>query len=454
MSFDLKVASVPFFALVSASLVGVIDGSASAAIGVPDSESCPTQSGNCLSITAGGTGATAISGTGPNNSGIGVKGITQLGHGVDAQATDGVAVFGKASNGGTGVRGESLTGYGMYATTSGATAAVYATSPSTGVQGVSTATQSGTGVLGQVSGGSGSKGVSGTATAGNGVYGSSSGAWPSAGVYGTNTASGGIAILGNATNTTSSVGVYGQGATMGVQGYATANFSGSTIPWGVSGVASGMGSHAIDAICNGECAETAGDPTNPGLAGHFVGDVTIEGGFVGFPPYSLEIKGGGDVGKPGGGPWQATSDERVKKNVKPYKLGLAELLRVQPVSYQYNGLGGTFDGGREYVGVIAQQLEKIVPSMVSSQKAKLRPSDKDVIDLKHVDPNAFTYMLINAVQQQEAVIQRQEARIATLEQGRAPMTSSIVPGGFGMTAAFGLSAVVGLLVSRKRARGA
>ena len=162
----------------------------------------------------------------------------------------------------------------------------------------------------------------------------------------------------------------------------------------------------------------------------------------------LGIYSGGGAMMPGGGMWASTSDARVKKDVKDFRLGLAELKDVRTVSYKYNGLGGTQDDGHEFVGVIAQELEKVLPTMVRSSRAKLHPGDSEETDIKRVDPSAFTYVLINAVQEQQKIIERQDARIARLESGRASLISSIVPGGFGL-AALGL-VPLGLVASRRR----
>src|SRR5690348_9226539 len=105
----------------------------------------------------------------------------------------------------------------------------------------------------------------------------------------------------------------------------------------------------------------------------------------------------------------------------------SELLKVQPVRFHYNGLGGTVDDGKEFVGVIAQDVEKVLPSMVSSRQAKLHPTDDETTGIKQVDPRNFTYLLINAVKEQQKVIAKQEARIEALEQGRPPLASSVFP---------------------------
>jgi len=107
----------------------------------------------------------------------------------------------------------------------------------------------------------------------------------------------------------------------------------------------------------------------------------------------------GTAEKPGGGQWSATSDARVKKDVENLSYGLAALERVRPVTFKYNGLGGTKEDNVKYVGVVAQELEKALPFMVTSKKAKLRADDVTPTDIKQVDPSAFTYVLINAVKE-------------------------------------------------------
>jgi hypothetical protein len=149
--------------------------------------------------------------------------------------------------------------------------------------------------------------------------------------------------------------------------------------------------------------------------------------------------------------WAATSDERVKKDVKPFRQGLAELEAVRPVMFKYNGLGGTEVDGKEYVGVIAQDLAKIVPWMVSQQKTRLHKDDVHETDIDRVDASAFTYMLINAVKEQQKMIQQQGAQIAALEHGRAPVMSSFMSGGIGAGVALGLLPL-GLITALRRRR--
>ncbi len=99
----------------------------------------------------------------------------------------------------------------------------------------------------------------------------------------------------------------------------------------------------------------------------------------------------GTAGKPGGGSWASFSDKRMKQDIRSYQQGLAEVIKINPVRYRYNNLSG-HDTQKEYVGVIAQELQEIAPYMVST-------FEKDGEAYLQVDNSAMTYMLINAVKE-------------------------------------------------------
>jgi hypothetical protein len=71
-------------------------------------------------------------------------------------------------------------------------------------------------------------------------------------------------------------------------------------------------------------------------------------------------------------------------------------------------------------------------------------------DVKTVDPTAFTYMLINAVKEQQNTIRRLEARVATLET-KAPKAFGVPPTRVLGGLALGLLPL-GLVVLRSRRR--
>jgi Chaperone of endosialidase len=112
------------------------------------------------------------------------------------------------------------------------------------------------------------------------------------------------------------------------------------------------------------------------------------------------------------GGWVGTSDIRTKKGVEPYAAGLSALLRVDPITYSFNGLGGTTDNSKRYVGVSAQALQEVLPSMVSSKRARLRPTDAEETDILQIDPSEFDYLLINSVKELDVEVKalREEVR--------------------------------------------
>ena len=71
--------------------------------------------------------------------------------------------------------------------------------------------------------------------------------------------------------------------------------------------------------------------------------------------------------------------------------------------YHYNQLSG-FDSKPEYIGVLAQDIKSIAPYMVGSFQKKGGT-------YYNVDNSAMTYMLINAVKEQQLMIDKQQQQI-------------------------------------------
>jgi hypothetical protein len=123
--------------------------------------------------------------------------------------------------------------------------------------------------------------------------------------------------------------------------------------------------------------------------------------------------------KPGGGSWAAASDERIKTVTGEYELGLDEVLQLRPVTYVYKGNDtATEDGmsphahaaqtGKEFVGFVAQELEQVMPSMVS-QHAGFIDGEK-ATDIRDVDVSSLVFALVNCVKQLKAEIETLKAR--------------------------------------------
>ncbi len=132
-----------------------------------------------------------------------------------------------------------------------------------------------------------------------------------------------------------------------------------------------------------------------------------------FPDQTFSVNG--DASKTGGGAWLAFSDKRLKTDINEFKDGLDVLMQINPVTYKYNGLGGISDTESEFVGVIAQEIQEVAPYTVSTVNKKLNDNDAENTNLLMYDANALTYILINAVQEQQKRIEELEAENAELQ---------------------------------------
>lgn len=121
----------------------------------------------------------------------------------------------------------------------------------------------------------------------------------------------------------------------------------------------------------------------------------------------------GDALKPGGGMWSVFSDKRLKTDIKDFEDGLSELMKINPVTFRYTK-ELLENNNKEFVGVIAQEVQEVAPYM--TEKSEIYDTNGEVksSDYLSVDPNAFTYMLINAVQEQQELIEDQNDIIEKL----------------------------------------
>jgi hypothetical protein len=88
--------------------------------------------------------------------------------------------------------------------------------------------------------------------------------------------------------------------------------------------------------------------------------------------------------------WVSFSDARVKDVKGEYEGGLAEVLQMRPVVYDYNGKAGTIPNGRRNAGIIAQEIREIMPDTVT-QDAET--------GMLMFDATEVTWALVNAVKE-------------------------------------------------------
>lgn len=112
---------------------------------------------------------------------------------------------------------------------------------------------------------------------------------------------------------------------------------------------------------------------------------------------------GSNATKATGTTWINPSDRRLKDNIQSYSAGLNELMQIQPKSWVFNGKGGTTQGTKG-VGVIADDMQNVLPDTVTTYKAKLNPEDQEETDIKQFDANDITWVLVNAIKELKAEV--------------------------------------------------
>ncbi len=110
--------------------------------------------------------------------------------------------------------------------------------------------------------------------------------------------------------------------------------------------------------------------------------------------------------------FNTVSDGRLKKDIANSPYGLAEVLKLRPVTYRLKS--GPDD---VQVGLIAQEVQKVVPEAVSKGEG-----EQGTFSINYM---ALVPVLVRGAQEQQKVLQDQEARIASLERSRGPVAASL-----------------------------
>lgn len=110
--------------------------------------------------------------------------------------------------------------------------------------------------------------------------------------------------------------------------------------------------------------------------------------------------------------WTNLSDERAKKNIQNYDLGLSALVSLRTVTYEFNGQYGATDDGKTHVGLIAQEVKETPFSEMVGVSQHTNESTGEVTELLNINTTPLVFALINAVKELDARVKALEARLA------------------------------------------
>jgi hypothetical protein len=197
-----------------------------------------------------------------------------------------------------------------------------------------------------------------------------------------------------------------------VYGYQSGAFNNAANPYGVRGEVEQSGNAAAYGVY--AVTQGSGSGTKYGLyslvsgsgtkyAGYFLGNVYIGGDFF----YT--------------GSFSATSDEKLKTNLKAMDSGLDKIMALNPSSYEYKTTeyqNMNLSKGSHY-GFTAQGVQKVMPELVSEKTiSNATPENK-------TDQSTTTYLSVNyieiipvltkAIQEQQTMILQLQAEMKSIK---------------------------------------
>ena len=110
------------------------------------------------------------------------------------------------------------------------------------------------------------------------------------------------------------------------------------------------------------------------------------------------------------------SDSRIKENIEDTPVGLAEIMQLRPVKYNFQAGKGWGEPDQKFFGLLAQEVEAVIPEAVHTEIIDIdevvdgkKHDINGVADLKSVSMSQITAALIKAVQELKAEIEELKA---------------------------------------------
>ena len=132
---------------------------------------------------------------------------------------------------------------------------------------------------------------------------------------------------------------------------------------------------------------------------------------VGVTPSSYKIDANGQVHATC---FPTSSDVRFKKKIVPLENALEKVLALRGVQYEWNEFINNIRDGYTLnvpiIGFIAQEMEQVVPELVSKWQL-----NDDMKDARAVDYPRMVVILTEAIKEQQGQINELKSRVTVLE---------------------------------------
>ena len=102
-----------------------------------------------------------------------------------------------------------------------------------------------------------------------------------------------------------------------------------------------------------------------------------------------------------GNGWSQPSESTLKEDIRPIGSPLEKLKQLHGYTYDYKETSG-LDNGLRHAGVLAQEVEQVVPEAVSQSPQG---------DFKTVNYDALIPLLIEAMKEQQTQIEKQQQQL-------------------------------------------
>ena len=107
------------------------------------------------------------------------------------------------------------------------------------------------------------------------------------------------------------------------------------------------------------------------------------------------------------------SDARLKKDVVGIGFGLQEILSLRPVSFVWDT--PTSDSSKLSYGFIAQEVQTVIPELVSEYAHKDDPYAEDTVTRLGLDKEGIYVGLVAAIQELNAKVETLQAEVDALK---------------------------------------